>query len=359
MASSEDIINSLLAKETEQRRSVADCIGVRSEIHVDEGAESLCRPLQSSRPSAVRQPPDNNDSHLERLGNIMERGFQNLQTSFGKLGGDIANQITENLRATDGLATDDGAGSDYADLSETQHESEDLFTSLSRDFLQEETLGPEVPASLASLVNTVLSKQSSDDSSKVRYDSYLRPKNLEFAEAPKTNKPIWESLNPGPRRTDLRLQGIQKAFLKSSVPITEVMNSLFSAVHDPQSVDFADLIKRLTNSLSFLGDANLQMVQLRRDFIKKELPEKVRPICNSDLPFSSMLFGEDFLSKLKDIQDLHRITGSLRHLPELTRGPGRFRAGRRGGRFMRGQPSGRFSPYNRRLNGRRPSKRRH
>ena len=58
---------------------------------------------------------------------------------------------------------------------------------------------------------------------------YPRPKNIESTSVPKVNKPIWDGMRKFTRSNDVTLQKVQKDFLKSALPITQVISKLLAA----------------------------------------------------------------------------------------------------------------------------------
>lgn len=70
------------------------------------------------------------------------------------------------------------------------------------------------------------------------------------------------------KTADLSLQSIQKDFLMSAIPTVKVMQQLNAARDDLGKLNVNDLIRSLSDSLNFVGSANIGMVNKRRALIK-------------------------------------------------------------------------------------------
>ena len=82
-----------------------------------------------------------------------------------------------------------------------------------------------MPDSLATLANKLLQTKH-DHSNKEKYDKYLQPNNVSFLDVPQINKPVWTSISRPARLTDSNLQFIQRDFLRSAIPVLNVMQKL-------------------------------------------------------------------------------------------------------------------------------------
>ena len=174
---------------------------------------------------------------------------------------------------------------------------------------------------------------------------YPRPKNIESTSVPKVNKPIWDGMRKFTRSNDATLQKVQKDFLKSALPITEVISKLLAAREDPSTLNVDQMVLSLTDSLAFLGAANVEMVNKRKELIKADLPKNMQGLCKEGEFSSSLLFGENLSAKIKDMTEEKKVNSKvILQRPFMNRGNARGRSFymRRG---IRGR--GRFGPYNR------------
>ena len=186
----------------------------------------------------------------------------------------------------------------------------DFFQVLSVKASQNEKLGPDVPDSLATLANKLLQTKH-DPSNKEKYDKYLRPNYVSFLDVPQINKPVWTSISRPARLTDSNLQFIQRDFLRSAIPVLNVMQKLNESRDNLLQLDARDLIRCLSDSLSFIGSVG--MVKQRRSLLKNELPPSMHPLCNDLVSFSgSNLFGDSLSTDIKEISELNKLSSQLR-----------------------------------------------
>lgn len=179
------------------------------------------------------------------------------------------------------------------------------------------------------------------------------------------------------RVKDARLQETQQQFLSSAIPILQVLEKLNAARSEGNDVDVMYIIRTLSDSLGFIGAANLHMVKARRDTIKRNLPPKWQGLAREDAEFTgALLFGDNLSQNMKELAEVHKDVQDLRGSPRFPfRGRARsmyprsgYRGWRRPGyypaqRFARGYsrvPYGRsasYSPYARGAkNSRRPQR---
>ena len=285
-------------------------------------------------------------------------GFKNLQKSFDSFGSVMVEQVISGV----------GRRLQEADTDEEDTEGvEDgnlFFEDISDDLLGQVKTGPELSSSLAKVANKALQSKLKDAKYKEKDEKYLRPKNLEYASVPKVNKPVWEGMRRSNRQNDANLQQIQQDFLKASLPITEVISKLFKERDDPSKLDPKALVASLTDSLAFLGCANVNMIRKRKELIKNDLPRDMQRLCDESVEGSSdLLFGDDLNSQIKDVVELNKLSGRFSD-PTRTNYD-RFRytdfRGRRSGRssgFRHKKAPFRSGPYSTSRGSRRPLNRR-
>jgi len=244
------------------------------------------------------------DKSIDKLAKIMSTGFSEMKDMF------MERNQTDNEY-------------DYEDLEFEEFEEQrfdnneqDLFDDISGEINYGDSVGPEVRGSLANLCNKMLQLKISEPVIKEKRESYIRPKNVQFLNTPKVNKPIWET----------QLQGIHTDFLGAAVPVIRVMEKVFECREDTSTLDPKEIIDVLKDSLMFLGSANLAMIKTRRENIKKDIPKHMHGICREDIEFSSnFLFGDHLNSSIKEVSELNKISSSFK-----TRGFRNSRGMRRG-----------------------------
>ena len=67
-----------------------------------------------------------------------------------------------------------------------------------------------------------------------RRSSIRGQKNLDYVAVPKVNKPIWEVIKPSTKRKEVKLKHIQKNTLRSVVPVSKVMQTLYEHRETPE-----------------------------------------------------------------------------------------------------------------------------
>lgn len=282
-----------------------------SKPNTSKSDDSALASKKDTRDKEKKSHKPSTQETLDKLTDVMTTGFQNLQ------------QLFQGIMAAD--------EEDLEELPIEEQEEpmgthdDDMFQEVSNGFVPNNKRGPEVVSSLASLVDSLL-KRNIDLSDKEVFDKYLAPKNIEFAETPQINKPVWGNMSHDSKRNDVKLQTIQKKFLSSSLPIIEVMLKLNEAKDDLNSLDVKDLVRKLSDSLAFTGAANVSMVHYRRSSLKKELPPNMHLLCQDSVGFSgSFLFGNELSSDIKEISELNKISQRLRGFRGTFRGRGRGR----------------------------------
>ena len=189
----------------------------------------------------------------------------------------------------------------------------DLFQQVTQGFQSKDGTGPEVVKSLTCLADNVL-KQKLELTDKL-FEQHPLPKNVENVNTPKINKPVWVNLPHATKRKDVNLQTIQKKFLNSAVPIMKVMEQLNDAREDPCTS---------SDSLAFIGAANVDMVFLRRSCVKKDLPANMQLLCSDSVDISGdLLFGKSLSTDIKEVSELNKISQTFRGVSRPTRFRGR------------------------------------
>ena len=146
------------------------------------------------------------------------------------------------------------------------------------------------------------------------------------------------------RQTEHRHASIQRNALRSSIPVAKVMDILFENMNTPEALNPGDLIRTLADSFRFMGVANVELVQARKDNIKRELPKNLQGLCShtDDSEYSPVtLFGEDLNSQIKKVSELNKIRSKFGESPfggrrGARRGRGNFKFGRRARRRFNG-----------------------
>lgn len=339
-SSSSDMISTLDSENSKKTGKV-------KEREKEKQKSSKSKSLSSNSQSSASTSSSSSSASNDKLADVMATGFANLERLLTnalsyepELEEEHPNQETEVEVEETGDVNENT----------TPDASDDIFLELSEKAGIEDILGPDVPTSLASLTDKLLKTKLSDSEAKERETKYARPKNIEFLEAPKVNKAIWENMNQS-KPSDVNLQMIQRYFLLAVVPVIKVMGDMNNADKSPDPFDFKQAIRTLADSLAFTGTANIRMIKTRREAIKKELPKSMQMLCGENVQFSgSNLFGENLVSSIKEVSELNKVSKEIQNKGLRFRGGRGFTRGRGiRGRGWRGR--GRFigrqnKPYN-------------
>ena len=128
------------------------------------------------------------------------------------------------------------------------------------------------------------------------------------------------------------------------------MEMIYNAKDYMASLDAKELIDTLKDSFIFLGSANVDMMKVRRESMRRNLPRNMQGLCGDSVEFSSShLFGDNLNSSIKDISELNKISSSLKQRGS-SNNRSNFRRGnfRERGRAFRGsatRSSKRYAPY--------------
>ena len=231
-------------------------------------------------------------------------------------------------------------------------EDSDVFNKIAGAKDDQET-GPAVQTNLAKMMDKLLTLKLGGKDKEDKEQKYKRPQNIEFARVPKTNAPVFDSLRVPAKKTEKLLQGIQSDVVRSSLPICQVMETLFHNKDTPGDIDAVELIETLSDSLNFIGCANVGLIKMRKENIKKELPQNMQGLCREPEVFSAkFLFGDELNDKIKEVTELNKVKNKFDKdfysSRDNYRGAGRGRA-RAGFSSFRGSSRGqwqrRFKPY--------------
>ena len=74
---------------------------------------------------------------------------------------------------------------------------------------------------------------------------------------------------------------------------------------------FKLLVTHNIDAVALLGQAANELSLLRREQIKPTLKPEYYPICNTDIPNSQLLFGDDLAKRVRDAQDTSKLANKL------------------------------------------------
>lgn len=97
---------------------------------------------------------------------------------------------------------------------------------------------------------------------------------------------------------------IQKAVTTASTAILHVTDHVLSK----SDASNESLVKQLMDAAVFLGFANAQLSQRRRELFLPTLRADYSSLCDSAIPVTDKLFGDNLQQALRDIQSTNRAS---------------------------------------------------
>ena len=263
-----------------------------------------------------------NEDAFAKLTKILSMGFQNLESTISGMGSNIADKVSRSIAEQLGAEEDNEMSiqeerdEDEETVTECEYMTGDeLLGKLEKDFSDVTEVGKDVPPSIASLVNMMLSKRGNPEAIEERGKKYLRPKNVAFASAPKINKQVWLSMSASKKMLDKKLQDVQRQFLLSTVPIMNVIKDITQAKSEGTELDLGGIIHTLSDAVAFVGSSNLNMVQTRKENIKEEIPQNLKSLCSMEIPFTGeFLFGDNLSQNMKDITETKKLSDEFQNI---------------------------------------------
>ena len=148
--------------------------------------------------------------------------------------------------------------------------------------------------------------------------TYKKPQNCFDLLVKKCNKEILqEQMNAQDRSKDLKVQNVQEAVLKRAFAICEATNNFINLKNNKDisgeelRLQLTDIIKIYAESLTFLGVANLEGDNIRRQYLSKILPPKL------DLLTKDVSTPSEFLSVSKLNDRIGTIETSQKNVASL------------------------------------------
>ena len=93
------------------------------------------------------------------------------------------------------------------------------------------------------------------------------------------------------------------------------MEKLYDALNSGvlEDLKMKSSIKELSDAIAFSGEANAALNKLRKTEFKKTMPAKFHKLCTeSSDRSSSLLFGDNLLSKVKEANEVSKLIEELR-----------------------------------------------
>ncbi|XP_022803358.1 uncharacterized protein LOC111340734 [Stylophora pistillata] len=192
--------------------------------------------------------------------------------------------------------------------------SDALLNEIAQDFESDEQTDPKVAQKLADIVNKRWGSKLEEAKLKEKLAKYNRPDNCEKLTVPKVNPEIWNKLKHVTRSADLRLANMQKVLVKVGSAIAKSTDTLLAIRADPEKTSASALTEKLgklithnADALALLGHVNIDLSYRRRDAIKPNLNNEYSSLCGSQVPITSLLFGDELQSQLNNIKATNKI----------------------------------------------------
>jgi hypothetical protein len=197
------------------------------------------------------------------------------------------------------------AGENKSSHETVSSKSDSLFHEMESLLEDDEDVGPEVAEKLANITNKAFSKQLSIEVVRKKKEMHKRPRNCDKIIVPKVNKEIWRQMQKQnfTKRRDLRMMNIQSVVSKSACAILSVAQSLLKT----DSVKHADDIRNCLDAIYMLGHANTALSMQRREQLRPVLKSDHAGLCDSNIPITSLLFGDDLSKSLKEVRQLENV----------------------------------------------------
>ena len=129
-----------------------------------------------------------------------------------------------------------------------------------------ETCGADISTGLATRIDTACTKKPAKEKLVKIQERYLRPLNCSHMLAPKVNPELWDDLSDTAKGRELGLQSLQKLFVKSFYPLTQLANTLVLAKSTGfESIPIGDIYLSAIHAVTLLGNAvsiNLSLFRL-------------------------------------------------------------------------------------------------
>ena len=194
-----------------------------------------------------------------------------------------------------------------AEASTTEKFLEDIESILDSSEATGENLQPK----LAEIANKRWGRKMAPDKLKELISKHLTPANCTEMIIPRVNPEIWAQMKAHKRRTDLRITNIQQSLQKASVAILQSGDSILKTPSGLADSVKKELVTHNIDAVALLGHAANELSLLRREQIKPTLKPEYYPICNTDIPNSQLLFGDDLAKRVRDAQDTSKLANKL------------------------------------------------
>ncbi len=204
------------------------------------------------------------------------------------------------------LKNDTPSTSSSASLASTLQDIDpEMLEIMNNAFQKQLECGPALSKVLSERVETVLSKFATVEELKVIDKECLRPENCPSMVVPQLNPEIWEDVyaHKVTKIRDQGLQQVQQLILRAMVPVVRLMDKAITGKLDNKVV-----MTELSEILKIQGFANSTLTYKRRQNMLPRLnPGYAQQLVSKQNKPSTLLFGDDFNKKAKEIKDIQGV----------------------------------------------------
>ena len=214
-----------------------------------------------------------------------------------------------------------------------------ILNDLQAFYADNEKVGADIDPQLSSIIENLTKARLPDDKLKAKLDGYTRPRNTPTLIDTRVNLEIWNKLSPPTRSRDIKLQRIQHSLVQATVAVATGTDALVKALRSGESLACSNMalpMTALVDGLALMINANHDINQQRRDDKKGDLNLAYATLAASDaVTGSSLLYGDDLPSRIKEINEVNRVSSAVGHTSASSSSYGQRRGAMRG----RGQRS--------------------
>lgn len=201
------------------------------------------------------------------------------------------------------------------------HGTASILTKFETDSQPEEARGPEVDSVIANAINNLLIKRPLDHHVADLCRPHHAPVNVINLRVVELNHEISRVIEPRLKKTDKKLERIQKPLLHAHVPLLEVASKLIRGENIPQGI----MLDKILQGVRLMSLANARTLHARRDNIKEHIPKEYAPLTEDRHPITSQLFGDrmhDEMTRILNTSVLQNLAPQPAFLQGGRRGPG-------------------------------------
>jgi len=189
-----------------------------------------------------------------------------------------------------------------------EQEQDQLLLELENAYsIPEEKLGPAVNPKLGEMINGLFTKVMPDDKIKLIEEKLLKPENCPNVCSARVNQEIWDCLPAKTKINDMGLAKLGAKVAKGATQVITVLDSVYQARVSDTPLDNAAAIRGCMDALAVFGTTVHDINMMRRNAIKKELPQKTQKLVNKVKEESPLLFGNDLQKQLREMAETEKL----------------------------------------------------